>query len=279
LKIRIRNELILLNLVVLVLIIAIILFPSNGLRIALGIPFLLFFPGYTLMVAMFPRRERMDALEKTALSFGFSIAVVPLIGLILNYTPWGVNVEPVLYSVSAFILATSTIAWLRRRGLPDQEWFGIEFQLGLPGLGTTMRHKVLSIILLITIFGVLGTLGYVITTPRMGDKFTEFYILGEAGEATDYPLALKVGEAGKVVVGIINREYQDVSYSIEIRLSGIVTEKLGPWTLEHEQKREEMVNFVPDRAGNNRKVEFLLYKNGDAEPTSSPLYLWIDVTD
>ena len=278
-KIKIRNELILLNLLVLVLIIAVNLLSSSGLRIALGIPFLLFIPGYTLVEAFFPRREGMDAIERIALSFGFSIAVVPLIGFILNYTPWGINVEPVLYSVSAFILITSTIAWLKRRRLPEQERFNIEFQLRLPDWGGNVRERVLSIVLVISIMGMLGVLGYIITTPRAGEKFTEFYVLGEAGEAADYPLALKVGEVGKVVVGIINHEYQNTSYSIEIRSSGILTKKLGPWTLEHNQKWEQEVSVIPDKVGDNQKIEFLLYKNGEDEPTSSPLYLWIDVME
>jgi len=30
-----------------------------------------------------------DGIERVALSFGLSIAIVPLIGLVLNFTPWG----------------------------------------------------------------------------------------------------------------------------------------------------------------------------------------------
>jgi len=34
-------------------------------------------------------REGIDGIERVALSFGLSIAIVPLIGLVLNFTPWG----------------------------------------------------------------------------------------------------------------------------------------------------------------------------------------------
>jgi uncharacterized membrane protein len=84
LTIKIKNELLPLNLLVIVFVVAIILFPSNILRIVLGIPLVLFFPGYTLMAVLFPRRERVGSMERVALSFGISIAVVPLIGLILK---------------------------------------------------------------------------------------------------------------------------------------------------------------------------------------------------
>ena len=59
--------------------------------------------------------------------------MVPLVGLILNYTPWGIRTEPVLYSITLFIFITSIIAWLRRGQLPEPERFGVEFQMRLPG--------------------------------------------------------------------------------------------------------------------------------------------------
>ena len=116
-RLRTGNGLIPLNLLVFVLVAAITFFPSNVLRIILGIPFLLFFPGYTLVGALFPKREAMDGIQRMALSFGLSIAVVPLIGLILNYTPLGIRLESILFSVTSFIIMTSVIAWFRRRRL------------------------------------------------------------------------------------------------------------------------------------------------------------------
>lgn len=119
LKISILNELILLNLLVMVLIIATIALPFDGLRVALGLPFLLFLPGYTLVATLFPRRQGIDVLERIALSFGMSIAIVSLIGLILNFSNWGIRLEPVLYSVASFIFITSIIAWLRSQCPPS----------------------------------------------------------------------------------------------------------------------------------------------------------------
>ena len=119
-RLRIGNEFISLNVLVIVLVASIILFPSNILRIILGIPFLLFFPGYALAAALFTKGRGMDAVERVALSFGLSIAVVPLIGLILKYTPWGIRLETVLYSVASLIFITSAIAWIRRRVAPGK---------------------------------------------------------------------------------------------------------------------------------------------------------------
>ena len=106
-------------------------------------------------------------------------------------------------------------------------------------------NKVLLVVLVIAI---LGALGYIIATPKVGERFTEFYVLGTEGKAVDYPRVLVVGKEGRVVVGIVNRE------------------------------RETIVSFMPNKAGDNQKVEFLLYKNEEAEPHSEPLYILINVT-
>lgn len=113
-RIGTRNELILLNLLVIVLIAVFNLFPSNILRIILGVPFLFFFPGYALVTALFIKKEELDGIERVLLSLVMSIVIILLLGLILNYTPWGIRLEPILYSTALFIFITSVIAWLRR---------------------------------------------------------------------------------------------------------------------------------------------------------------------
>ncbi len=274
--IRVKDELIPLNLLVIVLVAVIILFPSNILRIILGLPFLLFFPGYTLVAALFIKKEGMGSVERVALSFGLSIAVVPLIGLILNYTRWGIRTEPVLYSIVSFILITSIIAWLRRGRLPEPERFGIEFQMRLPGWGGGVWDRMLSVILTLAILGALGTLGYAIASPKVGERFTEFYIEGLEGKATDYPKELVVGEEGKVIVGIINREHETVTYRVEVAIDEIKNNEVGSVALDHDGEWEEIVGFIPGRAGDNQKVEFLLYKQGQDE-VYQRLHLWVDV--
>ena len=103
--IRLKNELLLITILVILLIIIITIFQDNVLRIILGLPFLLFFPGYTLLAALFPRRTDLNGIEMVALSFGISLAAVAGIGLILNYTHWGIQLYPVLTTLTAFIIS------------------------------------------------------------------------------------------------------------------------------------------------------------------------------
>lgn len=278
-KIKIGNGLLPLNLLVILLVVVIIFTPSVVLRIVLGLPFVLFFPGYVLMAVLFPKREGLGGIERVALSFGISIAVVPLIGLILNYTWWGITLESTLYSIASFIFVVSIIAWVRRRRLPEEERFNIEFQLRLPGWGGGAWDKVLSVVLVVAILGALGTLGYVIAKPKVGERFTELYILGMGGKAEDYPQELTIGEEGKVIVGIINREHERVSYHVEVMIDNVKNNEVGPIELEHDEKWEGIVVFTPNEPGEDQKVEFLLYKNGGAEPSVESLHLWIDVME
>ena len=144
------------------------------------------------------------------------------------------------------------------------------------GWGGNVWNKVLSITLVVAILGGLGILVYAVTTPALQDKFTEFYLLGLGGEAKDYPRVLTVGTEGRVVVGVVNREQGVVTYHLEVRLNGVKSSELGPLTLEHEGKWEEVVGFTPQSAGEKQKVEFLLYKQGWSGVYQS-LHLWLDV--
>ncbi|NOQ34054.1 MAG: DUF1616 domain-containing protein, partial [Methanosarcinales archaeon] len=60
-------------------------------RVVLGLLLVLFLPGYSLIAALFPGKDDLDGIERIALSFGLSIAVVPLLGLGLNYTQYGIR--------------------------------------------------------------------------------------------------------------------------------------------------------------------------------------------
>jgi len=61
-------------------------------------------------------------------------------------------------------------------------------------------------------------------------------------------------------------------------IDGVKNSEVGRIELEHDEKWEGVVAFTPDTTGDNEKVEFLLYKNGEAKPSLESLHLWVDVT-
>ncbi len=277
-KVSLKHDLFILDFLVGLLILLVFLFPSSALRIVLGLPFVLFFPGYVLLAALYPKQGSISGISMTALGFGLSLAIVPLIGLSLNYMPWGITLQSILYSESVYIIIMSIIAWFRRRQQPEPERFRVEFILDFSGIWSPgVLNKILSIALVFAVLGVLGTLGYVIAKPKVDEKFTEFYILGEGGKAQNYPRELDADERASVTVGIINHEYQVTAYVVEVKVEEITTDKAGPLTLAHEEKWESEMIFSSATIG-RQKVEFFLYRDGGIEPYLAPLRLWVEIT-
>jgi len=87
-------------------------FPLAYARHILGSIFVLWLPGYTFIKALFPQKE-LDDIERVALSIGMSLALVPIIGLLLNYTPWGITLAPVTISLLIPTLTFATAAIIR----------------------------------------------------------------------------------------------------------------------------------------------------------------------
>lgn len=192
------------------------------LRIVLTLPVMLFIPGYCLIAALFPKDSTIDLIERIALSIGLSIAVVPLIGLGLNFTPWGIRLETVVISVTFFTWGMILVAYYRRSSLSDEEQFRIPFSAISPRIlnvfsppGRTRVDRLLSVVLaLVAIVAIITTL-CVIIFPQNGERFTEFFILGENRTAANYPDAIRPGQNYPMYVGIVNHEYRDTSYTIE----------------------------------------------------------------
>ncbi len=253
-------------------------------RIPLGLAMVLFVPGYTLIAALFPKKEDLDGIERIALSFGLSIAVVPLIGLGLNYTQWGIRLTPVVVSLAIFTVAMAAAAYMRRMNLPEDERFSIKFREGMNSLkqelladDNSRLDKALSVLLVISIIISITALVYVIVTPKQGEKFTEFYILGPGGKAYDYPTHVLAGKKSTVIVGVVNHEYALVNYSMLLDLdnTSIIQRNL---TLQQNQTWEEPVTYVLNKTGDQQKLEFLLFKESNFTAPYRDLHLWVNIS-
>ncbi|NOR78248.1 MAG: DUF1616 domain-containing protein [Methanophagales archaeon] len=255
----------------------------SPIRIILGLPLVLFLPGYSLIATLFPRKDDLDGIERVALSFGLSIAISPLLGLALNYTPFGIRLTPILIVLSVFTISLAIGAYVRRSKIPEGDRFVVDFNEFKDFLLAQVFFykkkkcvdKILTAILIISIVLALSVTVYVIVTPKEGEKFTEFYILGQGGMAEDYPTNLTVGEKGEVIIGVVNHEYAAVTYHLELKLNGEVIDQKSI-VLTHNETWEGPFTFKPKKAGEDQKLEFLLYKVGE-EGIYRSLHLWVDV--
>lgn len=184
--------------------------------VVLGLPFILFIPGYLLVLALFPGQD-IDVIERLALSFGLSIAVVPLVGLALNYTPWGIRLEPLVVSLAAVVLFFALAGWYRWQRLSIGKRFTVSIELAWPRADSRL-DQVLNVALVVSIVAAVVLLVYVIATPQSGERFTEFYLLGPDGNASGYPTNLTAGENATVIIGVANHEHRQMNYTLEIWL-------------------------------------------------------------
>jgi uncharacterized membrane protein len=257
---------------------------SLPIRIPLGLVMVLFLPGYTLIAALFPRKDDLDGIERVALSFGLSIAMVPLIGLGLNYTPWGIRLVPVVISLCLFTLMMAFAAQLRRSALEQEVRFSVEFRLWLRAIHGELLNdeasridRALTVILVITIIISVSVLVYVVVTPKQGEKFTEFYILGSKGKAYDYPTSVVSGQNSTVIIGIVNHEYVPVNYTMRMAIQNNTFLRRDV-RLDHNQTWESPVSYALQQPGDNQKLEFLLYKEYNFTTPYRDLHLWVNVS-
>jgi len=245
-----------------------------------GLIFLLFIPGYMLVGALFPRQKDLDGLERLALSFGLSLAISALIGLSLNYTPYGITWLPLVITLNAFSIIMGVLAIIRRRMVGDDSFhFNLFSSLGKVGgsFQTESRlDKILSVILVISLLVAISMTAYLVLMPKEGEKFTEFYVLGPNGQASGYPTNLTLGETGIVKVGIVNHEYSTINYKLVIKLNGTIIEE-KEIKLSNNQTWQQNFDFTPTMTGTDKKLEFLLYKLPDETNIYRSLHLYVSV--
>src|SRR5438445_1235429 len=186
----------------------------------LAIFLVLFVPGYVLVAALFPgsltpEKTEIDWIERIALSFGLSIAVVPFLGLLLNFTPWGIRFAPIVITIALFTIGVGYAAYWRRMRLTPEQRLSLTVDLTMPDWKQyALLDKGLTIALSASVVVAAGTLAYVVLAPRPGETFTEFYILGPGGNASGYPTNLTPSQPGTVIIGVINHEAATVPYMV-----------------------------------------------------------------
>ncbi|NHN46440.1 DUF1616 domain-containing protein [Halostella sp. JP-L12] len=301
---------------------------ETPLRVVVGLPFVLFIPGYAFIAALFPeageppvdeddtdadgRIERMadrgiDGIERVALSFGLSIAIVPLIGLVLNFTPWGIRLVPVLLSVTGFTLAATAVAAQRRLALPEDERFRVPYRAWLAAGRSelfspdTRADAVLNVVLVLSLILAVGSVGYAVAVPQQGESFSEFYLLteNETGElvADGYPSNVTSGESEELVVGVGNHEHEPTTYEVVVQLQRVETTNNSTQVLEredltrfstgeidHNETWHHKHNVSPTMTGEGLRLTYMLYRDeAPDEPTVETAYrelhLWVNVSE
>ena len=324
---------------------------QTPLRVLLGLPLVLFLPGYAFVAALFPeagdapvpadhddgpvrpdeqgepavatdgaavtspeessidREGGIDGIERVALSFGLSIAIVPLLGLVLNFTPWGIRLVPIMIAVSGFTLAAVAVAAQRRWALPPAERVSVPYREWI----ATARGELLepddrtdlglNVLLVVSILLAAGSVGYAVAVPPQGEQFSEFYLLTEDDDgelvADGYPETFVAGEPRPLIVGIGNHEHRSTQYTVVVEAHDVELLDGGnetrirdrerlltrTTTIEHNETRDFEIQPAPTMTGEEIRLTFLLYRGAASEVPARPdpegayrsVHLWIDV--
>jgi uncharacterized membrane protein len=288
---------------------------GTALRVVLATAFVLFVPGYAFAAALFPSADgraegehdegRITALGRIALSFGLSVAVVPLVGLGLEFTPWGVALVPIVASLALLVFGLVAVAVRRRAELAPDDRFSVAWREWLSSARGELfvldsrTDAVVNALLTVSVVLAAASVGYAVAVPKPGESFSEFYLLteGPGGElaADDYPTEFRPGERRGLVVGIENHERESVEYTVVVQLQDVAVQNNTTRVLEREELRRFQTRLghnetwlrnysvQPTMTGDRLRLVFLLYE-GDAPGNPAvgnarrELHLWVNVS-
>jgi uncharacterized membrane protein len=275
---------------------------DTPLRLLLGLPFVVFLPGYAVIAALFPRKndraigsvfasERSNAIdlaERIGLSVALSVATVGLAGLGLSALGAGVGLQTVLWTVSAISLVALGVASIRRLRLSASE----RFTPSLPAFwvsNAALSGRVnlvlnAAVILAVVLAGVaiaFGTAG-----PGSEREYTELSVLSASpnGELTadSYPTNLTRGKPTSLTVVIDNAEGSSTTYTAVVelqRLAGdgqtvVARESVTQFetTLGRDQRIRRTVQVEPSLVGEKLRLVVLLYRGDEASASLDDAY-------
>lgn len=90
-------------------------YPRVLMRYLLGSVFIMFLPGYSVLRSIFPEHmtvsgkgREVEVAERIVLAIVMSMALVPVVGLLLNYTPFGLSTNSITMSLLTLTLTFAT---------------------------------------------------------------------------------------------------------------------------------------------------------------------------
>jgi uncharacterized membrane protein len=239
-------------------------------RLGLALVFVLIVPGYSLAAALFPRRDDLEGVERAGISLGLSVALAPVVALVLDRTGLGLDLTTILSALVGLSLALMALALILRARLPGGQAYA-------PGPAAVSRIDWWAALLLVLVLAAaLGVVAWLYTGMLNPPKTTEFYLLGAGGLAEDYPRQAAVGQALAVTVGIASHEAQAQAYAVEVRNQGDLVGLGGPFLLQPGETLQVPLEFYALHAGDDQAFTFLLVGDNPDQP-ERVLELWLDV--
>ncbi len=300
---------------------------GSAAQVILRLPILLFLPGYVLVAIAFPERptepsqtyderrgvvtrvrsirhDGVDLVERGALAFGMSIALIPLYGLGLTLAGFGL--DAIVLVLPLLVVFGAIIGTVRRAQVPSTDRFVLPVRYWYERLhaflfGTdNVVHLAINIVLVVSVLLALSTMAYALAVPPADETYSGFYLLTEDDDgeliADNYPTEFVAGESQELIFGIENRERATSDYTVVIELQRVDTSDDEATILERSELsrmqvtvEDGAVEYVthevePTMLGSDLRLSYTLYLDEapdepDADTAYRQLHLWIDVDD
>lgn len=302
----------------------------TAVRALVGLPALLFVPGYLLVAILFPRRELTEDppdaqrqsnearrtvgmpirartigwRERIALSFGMSVALVPLLGFVVAPVAGSLAFEPVLLGLTAYVLVGAVTAVVRRNHVPEDDRLRVPFRRWRASLRSsfggrpTRTDTLLGALLIGSAIVAVSVTGFALLAPQEAEAYTSTALLTEDGDgelvASGYPSELAVGSDAELVLQVGNHEGVETTYTVVAELQRVETGGDSTTVLERDRLLEDRETVDagdtwllehtvnPSMAGSDLRLTYYVFRgeppaNPDAEGAYRTAYIWVDV--
>lgn len=247
-------------------------------RTVLGLPLVLFVPGYVLLALLFPRRADAGDVagesrpgapagrreptwgERLGLAIGASLALVALLALVVTALVSTVGVREVTISLGAVSLVGATLAAARRFALPPED--RLRFPWHRPAMALRSRSApgrfdaLVTLVLVVGIVGAASAMAYSVAAPERGAQYTEFALLSEneSGElvAAGYPTTFEPGESHRLTAAVTNYEGRTVEYTLVVEVQRVDAD--GSAVVEERELHRLSRSVEPGATWNPRHV-------------------------
>lgn len=227
---------------------------SGPIRILLGLPLLLFLPGYAFVSVLYPDApeteyrafddespgsERsvlnnggLQPIERFALSVVTSLAIVPAVTLVSTVTPWGITLLPILAGTALVTIALSVLGIVQRYRCPVERRFTPSISdstLLFSSTGDSFGRsdpsvRPYNIMFLVALLVLVAIAGFAVANPPEHDSYTEFYLETEEVDGDTeyvYDESLSTGESNSVTAYIANEEQEERSYTTVVAIQDV----------------------------------------------------------
>ncbi|MGB9901837.1 DUF1616 domain-containing protein [Methanothrix sp.] len=203
----------------------------------IAFPIVLIIPGYALSVALFPRKDDLDPIERLVMSLGLNISLVCMLAVGIDALGMSLWNSRLIIHIASATAVFMIVSMLRRQGEGDA------YDLKLPEIRIGVKRAVLILILVMAI---------AIALSMEQERPVELYLTDRSGEV---PSCSEISDVRVVVANHAGKE----TYRLDIIADGLA---LSSHQFALDGESIWSLNLSSKELRNRSRVEIALYSDG-----------------